>query len=273
MTEEKRDELFDAIGEYFDECGTGTIIRINNRWNDETSDGNYIYDIGDFDDHYSRNLPSDIADAVISGEYDSCDDYFVDDGYCHTFCDPTDWIDYAELTNYIIDNDEDFCDSRLRELLDEANKEEDDDTIILIHPKYGEDIAIGKEEFRTNYGTEAYLYFTENNEVMNGEEIVKWVEEHGGAELVLTEFTLKKFLEQNGFTETRNVCTWEGIIFGDDTCYDDGRFFQWFYCPENGLVLKIYMQSPATHSTLYFKEIVEFESELDMYRLIKRYIH
>ena len=269
----EREDIAVELNYYIsNELSTDGLIRLNNRWNDETSDGNYIYGMGEFDDVYRGESPSDIADAVTSGEYDSCDDYFVKEGSeCHTFCDTSDWIDTDELTDYMIDNDEHFGDSRIREILDSAD--EDDDTIILIHPTYGEDIAIGKEEFRTNYGTEAYLYFTENNEVMNGEEIVKWVEEHGGAELVITEFTLKKFLKQNGFTETMNVCTWEGIIFGDDTCYDDGRFFQWFYCPENGLVLKLYMQSPATHSILYIKEIEGFESELDMYRLIQRYIH
>lgn len=273
MTDEKRDALIEQINDYFDnECDTSKLIEINNRWYDETCDGYMIDEMGDFDEHYGSRSPSDIADAVTGGNYDSCDDYFVDDGYCHTFCDPTDWIEFSDLIDYIVDNENDLGDSHIRKLLEEANNEEDE-TIILIHPTYGEDIAIGKEEFRIEHDNEADMFFTESNEVMTGADIVEWLDEHGGDELVLTEFTLEKYLERNGFRERRTVCMHEGILFGDDTCYDDGRYFQWFYCPTNGLLLKLYLDNPSHAEILYIKEVFGLEGILDMYRLIKRYIH
>lgn len=270
----EREDIAVELNYYIsNELSTDGLVGLNNRWNDETSDGNYIYGMSDFDDVYRGESPSDIADAVTSGEYDSCDDYFVHEGSeCHTFCDPSDWIDTDELTDYMIDNDEDFGDSRIREILDSAD--EDDDTIILIHPTYGEDIAIGKEEFRNEHDNEADMFFTESNEVMTGHEIVEWLDEHGGDELVITEFTLEKYLRRNGFTTEMCVCMHDGIVFGDDSCFDDGRFYQWFYCHANGLLLKLYFASPSCSDlVLYIKEIKGNESQMDMYRLIQRYVH
>lgn len=247
-------------------------------WNEYSNKMGYYedryYEMELFNDQCNGMTPLEIAEMLYKADFNPSHKYFKDNMWGITSfendsdCD----IELDDVIDYIVDNDEDFGDSRIREILDSAD--EDDDTIILIHPTYGEDIAIGKEEFRNEHDNEADMFFTESNEVMTGHEIVEWIDEHGGDELVITEFTLEKYLRRNGFTTEMCVCLHDGIVFGDDTCFDDGRFYQWFYCPTNGLLLKLYFASPSCSDlVLYIKEIKGNESQMDMYRLIQRYVH
>ena len=86
-----------------------------------------IYDMDEFDEIMSGMSPSDIATKIFYGDFRPNDNYFKFDGYANleSFDYISDEVDLEEIADYIVDNDEDFDDSDIREILDEENKEEE----------------------------------------------------------------------------------------------------------------------------------------------------
>ena len=86
-----------------------------------------IYDMEEFDEMMDDMLPSDIATKIFYGDFRPNDNYFKFDGYANleSFDYISDEVDLEEIADYIVDNDEDFDDSDIREILDEENEEEE----------------------------------------------------------------------------------------------------------------------------------------------------
>ena len=104
-------QLYTIVNEYFDKT---------NYYDDR------IYDMDEFNEIMSGMSPSDIATKIFYGDFRPNDNYFRFDGYANlqSFDYISDEVDLEEIADYIIDNDEDFDNSDIREILDEEDEEE-----------------------------------------------------------------------------------------------------------------------------------------------------
>ena len=107
-------QLYTIANEYFDKTG----------YYDDR-----IYDMDEFDEIMSGMSPSDIATKIFYGDFRPNDNYFkynVDANL--ESCDYISYeVDLEEIADYIVDNDEDFDNSDIREILDEENEEEEEE--------------------------------------------------------------------------------------------------------------------------------------------------
>ena len=111
MSESK---LYTIANEYFDKT----------EYYDDT-----IYDMDECDEIMSVMSPSDIALKIFYGDFRPNDHYFKFDGCANfqSFDYISDEVDLEEIADYIIDNDEDFDNSDIREILDEKNEEDEEE--------------------------------------------------------------------------------------------------------------------------------------------------
>ena len=88
-----------------------------------------IYDMDEFDEIMSGMSPSDIATKIFYGDFRPNDNYFKFDGYdnLQSFDYISDEVDLEEIADYIVDNDEDFDNSDIREILDEDDEEDEEE--------------------------------------------------------------------------------------------------------------------------------------------------
>ena len=107
-------QLYIIVNEYFDKT---------NYYDDR------IYDMDEFDEIMSGMSPSDIATKIFYGDFRPNDNYFRFDGYANleSFDYISDEVDLEEVADYIVDNDEDFDNGDIREILDEEDEEEGDE--------------------------------------------------------------------------------------------------------------------------------------------------
>ena len=115
----------EMIKDLLENMSESQLYIIANEYSDKT---NYyddrIYDMDEFDEIMSGMSPSDIATKIFYGDFRPNDNYFKFDGYANleSFDYISDEVDLEEIADYIVDNDEDFDDSDIREILDEANE-------------------------------------------------------------------------------------------------------------------------------------------------------
>ena len=88
-----------------------------------------IYDMEEFDEIMDGMSPWNIATKIFYGDFRPNDNYFRFDGCANleSFDYISDEVDLEEIADYIVDNDEDFDDSDIREILDEENEEEEEE--------------------------------------------------------------------------------------------------------------------------------------------------
>ena len=116
----------EMIKDLLENMSESQLYTIANEYSDKT---NYyddrIYDMDEFDEIMSGMSPSDIATKIFYGDFRPNDNYFKFDGYANleSFDYISDEVDLEEIADYIVDNDEDFDDSDIREILDEENEE------------------------------------------------------------------------------------------------------------------------------------------------------
>ena len=125
MTEEMKREALQNIIDMLDE--SDIISMWNERCDNTCYDDEYIYSMGDFDELMNGKSPSDIVDALDSN-FDLGDDYirFTIWGV-ESFSDIYDIVDDGELIDYMLENDEDFYNSDIREVLEEEDEDEEDE--------------------------------------------------------------------------------------------------------------------------------------------------
>lgn len=97
-------------------------------WNEYCSINDYedwIYNMEELDELLVDRKPSYIANRIFYGEFNPNDEYFTFNGYGNLVSfdsfDIAEHISITDLVEHIIDNDEDFGDSDLREILDNEN--------------------------------------------------------------------------------------------------------------------------------------------------------
>lgn len=88
-----------------------------------------IYDMNEFDEIMFGMSPSDIALKIFYGDFRPNDHYFKFDGYdnLQSFDYISDEVDLEEIADYIVDNDEDFDNSDIREILGEDDEEDEEE--------------------------------------------------------------------------------------------------------------------------------------------------
>ena len=107
-------QLYTIVNEYFDKT----------EYYDDR-----IYDMEEFDEMMDDMLPSDIAIKIFYGDFRPNDNYFKFDGYdnLQSFDYISDEVDLEEIADYIVDNDEDFDNSDIREILGEDDEEDEEE--------------------------------------------------------------------------------------------------------------------------------------------------
>ncbi len=126
----------ESIMEVLQELDTCDLVRMWNDFCEEDSRmDDYIYLMEEFDDIMAGKEPWEIARACFYGhEFCPAHDYFWFNGYGNLEsadfpCEELEScpIYLSEMAAYIMDNDEDFDNDELREVLDEMTMELDED--------------------------------------------------------------------------------------------------------------------------------------------------
>lgn len=91
-----------------------------------------------------------------------------------------------------------------------------------------------------------------------------------GTKIVRCGMLIGDELENRGFTKELTVCKHNGVLFGDNTCFDDGRFYQWWYSDDSDILLRVYFSSNTTERIpLYFSELIHTKESV--IRLIRSF--
>ena len=123
MTMTKEDRI-QAIIDTMDECEI--VSMWNERCDSYCCDDEHIYSMNEIDDIIGKMWASDFLDK-FDRDFDLADDYFKDGLWNYeSFNDIYDVVDDGELIEYMIDEDEDFGDDRIREILDEEDEDEEE---------------------------------------------------------------------------------------------------------------------------------------------------
>lgn len=133
MASMSEDQLRDELMSLIDDMDDRDVIYIWNEYcrniNDDISE---IYDMDEFDEIADGQSPSDIARSIFYGDFRPNDKFFGFNGYGNyvSFNYLTD--DNAryypeDMVDYIIRNDDNLGDNDIREILDSANEEDDED--------------------------------------------------------------------------------------------------------------------------------------------------
>lgn len=118
------DELKEELQEVFDNLATYERVEIYNEFCDSV---NYfddrIEEMPFLDDVLCSKTATEVIERIDTNNFSTCDDYFYCDGYGY-FCstsDPDDKInDYVDdILDTILSDDNDFCNSDIRDFLDE----------------------------------------------------------------------------------------------------------------------------------------------------------
>ena len=107
-------QLYTIANEYFDKTG----------YYDDR-----IYDMDEFDEIMDGMSPWNIATKIFYEDFRPNYNCFRFYGYANleSFDYISDEVDLEEIADYIVDNDEDFGDSGIREILDKENEEDEEE--------------------------------------------------------------------------------------------------------------------------------------------------
>ena len=247
MTDDKQDMIYDIL----ENLSSDELVSINNEYNSRTGLGCHIYEMEEFNDEYENCEPIEIAEHVLAKSFSSGDTYFTKDDWddAESFDCLGDAIDCSDIAQYCVNDDEDFGNSDIRDILDK-----NDD--FIIHVVDGEECEyMTLDQFEEKFDEDDI--FEKDGEICDA---VGWCcgirnSEIDGSEITLTRFNMSKFIESCGFTNQVKVCKYYGYLFRHDNCFDEGRIFSYWYCPEADILLKVYTTSPTNPSVLYFKEM------------------
>lgn len=120
----------EMIKDLLENMSESKLFTIYNEYLDKTEYyDDRIYDMEEFDEMMDGMSPSDIALKIFYGDFRPNDHYFKFDGYdnLQSFDYISDEVDLEEIADYIIDNDEDFDNSDIREILGEDDEEDEEE--------------------------------------------------------------------------------------------------------------------------------------------------
>ena len=110
------------------------LIEIHNAYCEKVNyTDDMIYDMSMLNEFYHGKDPLDILLDAYNGAFNPNDDWFRWNGYGNlesTDRPVDDWIEIDDIADYIVENDEDFGNTDIRDLMDEIeaeNEEEEED--------------------------------------------------------------------------------------------------------------------------------------------------
>lgn len=116
-----------AIITIIEDADVEEAVCIWNEYKEAVNDpDNLIYSVNEIDDILCDMKPWEILRMGFYGDYRPCDKWFKFDGYGNlkSFDYPYDKIYSDEVAEYCIDNDQDFDNEEIREILDESEDDE-----------------------------------------------------------------------------------------------------------------------------------------------------
>ena len=128
MTQEQKQR---AIEEILNSLADHEIVDVNNAYQDCVNGDDYIYSMDEFDEFMEGKTPCEIARIAIYGNFNPCDMWFWFNGYGNVvssdYPDDANGWDASCISEYAVENDEDFGNSDIREILDEDEEEDEDE--------------------------------------------------------------------------------------------------------------------------------------------------
>ena len=120
----------EKIKEIIEEMSTEDKVALWNEYCDSVNrTDDWIYSMGEFDEIMNGREPWDIVRTCYFGDFNPTHEYFWFNGYANLESD--DWIDgekspfyIDELVDYIIENEEDFGNDEIEEVLEGEEEEE-----------------------------------------------------------------------------------------------------------------------------------------------------
>jgi len=265
-----KEQIKDEIYDYLINCCSNDLLEICNTYHEYTGEGEEIHDITDFDSEMDSYSPTEIANMACNGNWSDSYGYFKCDGYeINCFDDPSDEYDLTDIADYCVDNDEDFGDSGIRDLL---NKISDNDFTITL--RYSEDsfdtFTLDTLKESSEVDRRDYYLCKDDNRILT---LTEWIDELGkltkddGVEEVnLIKLDFKQLASEKGLTHLFMVVGYDGYVFGDG--YVDGRPFKWFYNVEHDILLKLVYDSDKTFNEYRYIVEVRDKSVEDVFRLV-----
>ena len=124
MTQEQKQK---AIEEILDNLSGDALVDVNNAYQECVNGDKYIYSTDDFDELMNGETPSEIASRVAFGDYNPFHKWFWFNGYGNIvsgdYPDRADGWFASEISEYAVENDDDFGIRDIREILDEDDEE------------------------------------------------------------------------------------------------------------------------------------------------------
>lgn len=120
----------EEIREIIDNMNADEQVAIHNRYCDEVGySDDEIFSMDEINEWLAGKDPDEILRMAFYGDFRPCDEYFCFNGYANLESTdyPDEWIDIDDIVDYIIDNDEDFDNDEIRDILDEDEEEEEED--------------------------------------------------------------------------------------------------------------------------------------------------
>lgn len=135
MTDERnaeiRKQIEDLVTDTIDNMSDSEMI---NLWNEYCDDNRYYddrieyFDEGVFNDLMAGKTPYEIYQIIDNSDISFFDDYYRYDGYeLNTFSDVYDSIDIDNLVEWVIEEENDLCNSDIDELYNKLNDEDEDE--------------------------------------------------------------------------------------------------------------------------------------------------
>lgn len=128
---EIRKQIEDLVTDTIDNMSDSEMI---NLWNEFCDDNCYYddrieyFDEGVFNDLMAGKTPYEIYQIIDNSDISFFDDYYRYDGYeLNTFSDVYDSIDIDNLVEWVIEEENDLCNSDIDELYSKLNDEDEDE--------------------------------------------------------------------------------------------------------------------------------------------------
>ena len=134
MTDERKAEIRKQIEDLvFDTINNMSDSKMIDLWNEYCGDNGYYddrieyFDEGVFNDLLSGKTPYEIYQIIDNSDISFFDDYCHYDGYeLNTFSDVYDSIDIENLVEWIIEEENDLCNSDIDELYNKLSNEDEE---------------------------------------------------------------------------------------------------------------------------------------------------
>lgn len=125
------EKLLDRVFEHIQIENFDEIIRLHDYYTERINGcDDYIYNMDDFDDILYGKKPSEIADMIVFGKFNSCDPYFRFNGYGNLESieyNDTSFIDLQAIAEYITETGNSLDNEHIREIIEEFNAQEEEE--------------------------------------------------------------------------------------------------------------------------------------------------